>query len=1219
MKKLLFNIIMAVALMFSIRVEAAVTTVGNGSVCPGDETTVPISVTDLNGVSAISLALNYDVSKITYVGFQDVNANLTGTLLVNASGGKVYISWYSTTPKDIGSANLLNLRFEGVESGNSNLVWATNLCEYANVTGDPIASSYTNGLLSVNYVPVVTNHPSDVTVTEGSNAIFQVSASGTSIAYLWQVKSAGSAQWTDIANSNNYRLTISSVTMAMNGNQYRCVVSGTCSPEAVSEPATLNVNAFVPTITTTAGSDSDCPGNTLSIPVSVTNCNNVGSMSLSLNYNSDNMEYVGYENLNAKMSLLGTFEINDNGSGKILFTWVSNANALNIDEAKVIDLNFKGQTGVYNLTWNVNECEYSDISGNAIPKAFTSGLATIYSLPAINANPVNTTVLENNNASFSVSASGHGITYQWQMSTNNGSSWNDVANGGHYWNANAYTLYVDNVELSMNGYQYRCKVSGTCGEALYSEAATLTVDYFINTVVTSATTCFDEDFTVDINVSNFNNVGAVSLTLNYNVDILTFVEVSDVNAALGTGLLANAYDGAVYISWYSTTGATIGDGTLLKIHFIGNPGSSQLTWNTAKCEYATSNGTIISKTFSNGSVTVYDQPTINQNPVNVSIYEGQNTYFTVSASGQGRTYQWQVSTNNGTTWSNVTNGGHYGGVNSYTLNINNVELSMTGYQYRCQVTGTCGEPQYSEAATLTVIITQPVVKAENIVWQCNYGSYQEITVQNFTNVGAFSLVLSFNTECLEFAGCTNLNSALNANSFVANVVDNKIYMTYASGQAVNIGNGSLFRISFNSTVGTSNNTWQTNMCEVADIDGNVFNTSYVNGTITVNEICTMQTSSLVSGWNWYSSFIEQNGTNGLEQLENSLGHNGTMIKSQTLSVDNFYSMLGYDYWYGELESLTNEQSYMINTISNCNVAIMGDISDPASHPITIQPNWNWIGYPVSFTQTTETAMASFVGTQDDVIKSQGESSTYWAGWGWWPSINLEPGNGYLYQSNASSNKTLVYDVNRSEAVSDNNMDEIQKYWTTDVHAFADNLTVIASVTVDNDEVRNGSIELGAFVDGENRGSAILKYFEPLDSYYAVLTVSGADGDMIDFGIVDRTNGVTNFRSDSHFTFETNAVWGNLRNPYLINFDSDVAHFSSLNMFPNPVSRDAEITLMLPDNETVKEIVITNVLGERIVLESTNGTPLSGFKSSGIYIVEVICESGSVFKNKLIVR
>jgi len=79
---------------------------------------------------------------------------------------------------------------------------------------------------------------------------------------------------------------------------------------------------------------------------------------------------------------------------------------------------------------------------------------------------------------------------------------------------------------------------------------------------------------------------------------------------------------------------------------------------------------------------------------------GSTTSFgAVSTTAASPTYQWQFSTNSGSTWANVTNGSG-GTTTNYTTVANTT--NMNGYEYRCVVTDACGTVVDSSAATLTV-------------------------------------------------------------------------------------------------------------------------------------------------------------------------------------------------------------------------------------------------------------------------------------------------------------------------------------------------------------------------------------------------------------------------------------------------------------------------------------------------------------------------------------
>ncbi|MBL7729639.1 MAG: HYR domain-containing protein, partial [Chitinophagaceae bacterium] len=101
--------------------------------------------------------------------------------------------------------------------------------------------------------PVITQQPQNRTVCAGQNATFTVAAitsptAGGPLSYQWQQWN-GSA-WVNIAGATGTSHTVSSVTLAMNTNTFRVVVTGLCTT-INSNAATLFVNPL-PTISLTA-------------------------------------------------------------------------------------------------------------------------------------------------------------------------------------------------------------------------------------------------------------------------------------------------------------------------------------------------------------------------------------------------------------------------------------------------------------------------------------------------------------------------------------------------------------------------------------------------------------------------------------------------------------------------------------------------------------------------------------------------------------------------------------------------------------------------------------------------------------------------------------------------------------------------------------------------------------------------------------------------------
>ncbi|MGQ7946327.1 Ig-like domain-containing protein [Flavobacterium sp. WC2509] len=111
-------------------------------------------------------------------------------------------------------------------------------------------------------------------------------------------------------------------------------------------------------------------------------------------------------------------------------------------------------------------------------------------------------------------------------------------------------------------------------------------------------------------------------------------------------------------------------------------------------------------------------------PADQSVLTGGTATFTTTVVPASVQHQWQVSTNNGSTWINITDTGKYSGTNTLTLTIANVTLAMSGYDYRDLITVStyvCG-PVISRAANLCVLTVptlaspSPICSGSNAVF-----------------------------------------------------------------------------------------------------------------------------------------------------------------------------------------------------------------------------------------------------------------------------------------------------------------------------------------------------------------------------------------------------------------------------------------------------------------------------------------------------------------------
>ena len=368
----------------------------------------------------------------------------------------------------------------------------------------------------------------------------------------------------------------------------------------------------------------------------------------------------------------------------------------------------------------------------------------------------------------------------------------------------------------------------------------------------------------------------------------------------------------------------------------------------------------------------------------------------------------------------------------------------------------------------------------------------------------------------------------------------------------------------------------------------------------------IQERELSKGWNWYSTYVNVSGSEGLNMMKEDLAESAIQIKGQNNFVNNQNGI-----WYGQLNGLSSDQMYMIHMSEAATLEMTGELIDPSECPITLSTNWKWISYPLNHSMNLVTALSNYTPSNGDYIKSQNNGfAQYYSSLGWRGTLNsLIPGQGYMYQNTSGSVRTLVFADNSTKEMTKENVTTENNRWTPNESKYPTNMTMIAVVESDSD------FEVAAFSDGECRGSARPVYIEELGKNIVFMTIYGEGDETINFRYYDINND-EEYVITNTMIFGANATVGDLMEPYVLKLATvniDEHSENVINIYPNPADRNAEIHFATE----CEKVEVYNSLGVKIS-EYENVSHIDGIKTSGVYMIKVIM-NGDVKYDRIVVR
>ena len=167
----------------------------------------------------------------------------------------------------------------------------------------------------------------------------------------------------------------------------------------------------------------------------------------------------------------------------------------------------------------------------------------------------------------------------------------------------------------------------------------------------------------------------------------------------------------------------------------------------------------------------------------------------------------------------------------------------------------------------------------------------------------------------------------------------------------------------------------------------------------------VRTHQLVEGWNWWSTDLDIT----LDDLKAALV---AALPSSTITIQSQTQNASYtpnnNRWTGRLTYLDVTQMYKINVSIDCEITLAGTPINLIEHSVIIQNGNNWIGYPLHETMSVNDALVGFPAVNGDIIQSQKNNSVFTRGAWRGALMNLEPGQGYIFQSTVQEDRTLTF-------------------------------------------------------------------------------------------------------------------------------------------------------------------------------------------------------------------
>jgi len=302
-----------------------------------------------------------------------------------------------------------------------------------------------------------------------------------------------------------------------------------------------------------------------------------------------------------------------------------------------------------------------------------------------------------------------------------------------------------------------------------------------------------------------------------------------------------------------------------------------------------------------------------------------------------------------------------------------------------------------------------------------------------------------------------------------------------------------------------------------------------------------QTITMNSGWNWFSTNVENTDMSLGSVLDAIDPQDGDWIRAQEKVFSAYVDGYG---WIGTLNSLQTGESYQLKLTNADNLWFAGTPVNLSNTSINYVAGWNWIGYFPHENMPINAALFNLNATHGDLIKSQTEYAEYDGGSGTWiGSLQyLKPGEGYLLKTASSGSFTYPGGTTKNLKGGQNNTFKPNTGsflvtgvpdWQVNPADYEFTMNMIGILNIRGVESADTLDIIAAFVNNECRGFAQPIYVPEMNRYQVFLTIysNSSTGEAITYKLYD-ANRDEIIDADVTTTFSADDLTGSVQQPFV---------------------------------------------------------------------------------------